>query len=204
MQYEKYNSTVGDIDPLRPTKYTEDITYNYHLRNVKYMPTNDATMPPNVIPNTEYNNKWNELLLAYKSIPSNFVNDFNSMIVRNDNGYYDMARSKLNYPMENSDVLSVYRNELADYVNLYKRSQDVRKNITNQNLLIDFDKRVNAFTIPRIIELNNIIKKLHRENNVIMVDQIQINNIIISVIAIIWLLMILYTILRNNSNYIKY
>jgi hypothetical protein len=132
-----YNATV-DIDNLNIdeyVKYTDDPTYNNKERNILYLP--------------------------YDVLSHSFVDNFNSMIVRNNNGYYDDMRSKLNYNINNNEITDIYRKELYDYVELY--NQYLAEN--NKT----YDKIVYNFLVSRIIKINRIINnRLQLSNNVNM------------------------------------
>ena len=136
-----YNATVdiNSLDLYNNLKYDQNIVYEYKLRNIKYLPYD---------PNSRINNK--------------LVDDFNAMIVRKDTNYYGMSRSKRNYPMNHSDVLQSYRNELADYIKLYNDwiislNSFKKSEINADKYLSDYEYYLFHFTIPEIIRLNNII-----------------------------------------------
>jgi hypothetical protein len=134
-----YNATVdiNTIDLFNNLKYDQNPVYEYKLRNIKYLPYD---------PNNRIDNK--------------LIDDFNAMIVRKDTNYYGMSRSKKNYPMNHSDVLQSYQNELADYIKLYNEwilKLDSIKETEYDKYLFDYRYYVVNFTIPEIIRLNNII-----------------------------------------------
>ena len=146
-----YNSTV-DIDSLNifnTQKYDQNPLYEKELRNIKYLPKISEV---------------NSLQLVSNDMSSIFdilVDTYNAMVVRKDTNYYGMSRSKLNYPMNHSDVLKSYRNELSDYINLYRNWNNALNKISNKTewspLLYNYQYIVYNFTIPEIIRLNRII-----------------------------------------------
>lgn len=155
-----FNSTVdfSKININNYVKYTDDPTYNYKERNIKYMP--------------------------FGILSDQFVNNYNSMIVRNNNGYYDDLRSTLNYNITNDEILDVYRQELKDYVDIYKQYWIERKILDKE--LLKYDKFVNDFVVNKIVELNKIMEnRLQRSNDVIIYDNSYMYTFAVTIIGIL-------------------
>lgn len=133
------NATVDltKLDIFNNFKYDKNPLYEYNLRNIKYLPDDPTSQ-----------------------IPSSLIEFFNAMIVRKDTNYYGMSRSMLNYPMNHTDVLQTYRNELNDYLKLYNDWTSALKKYPKSGwsqLYYDYEYLVYHFTIPEIIRLNKII-----------------------------------------------
>lgn len=162
-----YNSTTN-LDKLNIynyVKYTDDSTYDYHMRNILYMP--------------------------YGTLSDNFVNNFNSMIVRNNNKYYEIILNRFDAKINN------YRNELNDYINLYRQYQQERYKIMNNDKLKAYDKKVYDFIMPHIITLNkNIYDNLSIQYNDINQDIDRTKYIIY--LMIFMLCCVFYVIIKNN------
>ena len=174
-----YNSTV-DINKLNiygHVKYTDDSTYNYKERNIIYMP--------------------------HGTLSDIFVDNYNSMIVRNNNGYYEDHISKLNYNITNDEILDVYRNELKDYINIYNQYYKERDKINNHEQLQKYDEFVNEFVIYKIITLNDIIyDRLKFTNDIIIENNSSYNNILVTtIIGIILLFVIIMTCVHSHKYY---
>jgi hypothetical protein len=178
-----YNSTV-DINSLNLSgnlKYDQNEVYEYNLRNIKYLPYDLSSR-----------------------IDNKLVDNFNAMIVRKDASYYSISRSKLNYPMNHTNVLQSYRNELADYLKLYNdwivALDKIDKNQTD-DLINDYKYYVINFTIPEIIRLNYLISlqisipdDVNIQNKFIVYQQ----NIYIVIMGIIIFVFIIFMIMKTN------
>jgi hypothetical protein len=176
-----YNSTIdiNSLDLYNNFKYDKNPLYEYTLRNIKYLPYD-----------------------TLNRIDDSLVDNFNAMIVRKDTNYYGMSRSKLNYPMEHSNVLQTYRNELQDYLNLYSKWIDVLDTIpSNQydSLIENYKYMLFNFTIPEIIRLNNIINLQISITDDLPKINIKYNlNLFTLFIGIIIIFIILFIITKNN------
>ena len=155
------------------TKYDKNPLYEKSLRNIKYLPYDETN-----------------------NIDDKLVDFFNTMIVRRDTNYYEMSRSKSNYPMENSDILNSVRNELNDYVRLYNDWT----NTLDKIMLINKDSRyseyrymVNHYTIPEIIRLNKLIYLYNSISNDVKPqnNKNNINRIILLIGLIIFIIILL-------------
>jgi hypothetical protein len=181
-----YNSTV-DINSLNLDgilKYDQNEVYEYSLRNIKYLSYDPLSR-----------------------IDNKLVDNFNAMIVRKDANYYEMSRSKLNYPMNHRDVLQSYRNELSDYLKLYNDWIIALDNLNQDqidDLINDYKYYIINFTIPEIIRLNNIIALQISIPNDVKIEHKFIayqQNIYIVAIGIIIFVFIMFIIIKTNPYY---
>ena len=178
-----YNATVdiNSLDLFNNLKYDQNPLYEYKLRNIKYLPYD---------PNNRIDNK--------------LVDNFNAMIVRKDTNYYGMSRSKKNYPMNHSDVLQSYRNELSDYIKLYndwiiKLNLFKDSEINSDKYLSDYKYYLINFTIPEIIRLNNIIAlQISIPNDILPENKLYKQYINLYILGIIIVFIVLLIIVKTN------
>ena len=178
-----YNATVdiNSLDLFNNLKYDQNPMYEFKLRNIKYLPYD---------PDNRIDNK--------------LVDNFNAMIVRKDTNYYGMSRSKKNYPMDHSDVLQSYRNELSDYIKLYndwiiKLNLFKDSEINFDKYLSDYKYYLINFTIPEIIRLNNIIAlQISIPNDIPPENKLYKQYINLYILGIIIVFIVLLIIVKTN------
>ena len=161
------------------TKYDENPLYEKNLRNIKYLPYDDT-------------NNINDKLVDF----------FNTMIVRRDTNYYEMSRSRSNYPMENTDILNSVRNELNDYIRLYNDWTTALDKIMYNNKDLKYEEyryMVNHYIIPEIIRLNKLIYLYNSISNDVKPKNNKNN--INKIILLIGLIIFIIILVINRKNY---